>query len=157
MPLTPGLVQTELVDEDRFVTQPWQVHFRDQTAAMATVPVRQQVVQLPPVAGAIPVTSIATGSLPSGLYRVTAAVRVTVPAATSSSVAVTLHWVDGGVVCSLPMVLAVTGNTTASVGTGTAMVHSDAATPISYSTAYASVAAGMAYQLHLVLETMGGE
>jgi hypothetical protein len=116
---------------------------------------------VPPASAAIPVTSIATNPLPSGLYRVTAAVRITTPASASSSVSVTLHWVDGdtdsGVVCSLVLVPAVTGNLITSVGTGTAMIHSGAAVPISYSTAYASSAAGMKYALHLTLEALGGQ
>jgi hypothetical protein len=161
MPLTSGLIQTELVDRQGFITQPWQIHFRDQVTALASVPTRESIVQIPPAAAAIPVTSIATSALPSGLYRVTATVRVTTPASSSSSVAVTLHWVDGnteaGVVCTLPLVAPVTGNTVAAVGTGTALIRSGAGMPISYSTAYASVGPGMVYALDLVLERMGGE
>jgi hypothetical protein len=161
MPLTSGLIQTELVDKDGFVTQPWQVYFRDQVAFLATVPTREKIVQIPPASAAVPVTPIGTEPLPSGLYRVTATVRVLTPASSTSSVAVTLHWVDGdtdaGVVCSLLLVAPVTGNTPASVGTGTALIRSGAGQPISYSTAYASVGAGMVYALDLVLERMGGE
>jgi hypothetical protein len=48
-----------------------------------------------------------------------------------------------------------TGNTTDTVGSFTFMLRSDAASPISYSTTYASNAAGeMRYSLFIVLERL---
>jgi hypothetical protein len=163
MAITAGLAHTELVDKQGFMTAPWQVHFRDADKGLEDVPVREQTIQVPPAGtpplnASIPVTSIATAPLASGLYQVTAAVRVTRPATVSSSVLVSLFWVDGGVSCTLTLVPAVTGNATTAVGTGTALLHIDASTPISYATTYVSSAAGeMQYAVNLVLESVGGQ
>ena len=158
MPLTSGLVGTPIVDGRGLLTPRWQIQFRDQVVTVNDVAVRKAVVQPTPVAVALPSTPIGTGPLPSGLYRVSAAVHITAPVA-GSSVAVTLHWKDGAppvVPCSLLLVPPVVGDTTTSAGTGTATIHIGADTEISYSTTYTPAGSGMQYALHVVLETMGG-
>lgn len=138
------------------VTRPLLVWFRN---------IRQQVDATPTQAAdpvsvsgsnaAIGVTPIPSDPLAPGLYRVSGYVRVTGAAVTSSSVAVVVTWVDGGVTCTLPLVAAVTGNTTASAGSGALMLRIDQASPISYSTTYASNGAGeMTYDLVLLLESL---
>jgi hypothetical protein len=163
VPLTAGLTRTELVDKKGFVTQQWQTFFRDQDATVTQkVTQRLRVIQFDePRTGNLPTTPIGTADpLKPGLYRVTAYVRVVQPAATASSVLVTLLWTDGGVDCLQTLVPAVTGNTEAATGTGTAMVRSDGNVPISIATTYVSdpaVAPGaMAYTLSVVLEDLGG-
>ena len=163
MPLNPGLAQTELVDGDGYMTQPWQVHFRDITTqlSLSSSRVGEKVIDTAALVGIgqLPPTPILPDKpLASGLYRVTATVRVTVPATTSSSVAVLLHWFDG-VDCTLALTPAVTGNTPAAVGTGTALIHvvAEINSLVMISTAYASVPdLMMKYALHVVLEKMGG-
>jgi len=163
MPLTPGLAQTELVDGDGYMTQPWQIHFRDIQTQLSLAPSQLSMKAIDTEAlaavGALPPTPILPNEpLSTGLYQVTASLRVTVPATTSSSVTVKLHWFDG-VDCELVLIPAVTGNTTASVGTGTALIHvvADINTLVMVSTVYASVPDPMMkYVLHVVLEKMGG-
>jgi len=156
MALTTGLAQTELVDEKRFMTQAWQTHFRDVTTSIAKAPEKQSIVQLPQQAGGF-FGSFPVAGLAAGLYRVSASVRVKTPADTSSSVALSLLWTDGGLACSEVLIAPVTGNTPSSTGSGEALIRIDGGTPISYSVSYASVAANvMVYELRLVLEAMGG-
>jgi hypothetical protein len=88
----------------------------------------------------------------TGMYRVAVYQRITTAAGVSSSLTTTIAWTDGGVTCSLPGA-ALTGNTTTTVGTFTALVRADGATPVSFSTAYVSNAAGaMKYRLNITLE-----
>jgi hypothetical protein len=94
------------------------------------------------------------GDLSEGLYRVTVYQRITTVASVNSSLATTISWTDGGVSCTFTGT-ALTGNTTDTVGSFTFMLRSDAASPISYSTTYASNAAGeMRYSLFIVLERL---
>lgn len=86
---------------------------------------------------AIASTSIPTPTLGAGLYRVSFYARITRAATVSSSLTVTVSWVDGGVTCSQSFV-AVTGNTTATTQSGSVLVRADEATSINYATAYAS-------------------
>jgi len=163
MPLNPGLAQTELVDGDGFMTQPWQVHFRDIQVSLDLAPSRISVKDfdtevLAGIGDLVPTPILPGEPLQTGLYRVTASLRVTVPATTSSSVMVRLHWFDG-VDCTLMLVPPVTSNTTGSVGTGTALIHvvADINSLVMISTDYVSAPDPMMkYMLHVVLEKMGG-
>ena len=97
-------------------------------------------------------TTIPLPALSSGVYRVTFYGRVTTAAGVSSSLAVTLNWTDGAVACSQTST-AVTGNTTATVTSGTIMFNADAASAITYATTYASnPGSAMAYKLTIVVE-----
>ncbi len=155
--LTPGLSATPPLDglPNTFNFR-WLRLFRDQGSQIAANPSRVTTITEATQSASIPTTAIGTDPLAEGLYRVSAYVRVTSPAATSSSIAVSIAWSDGGVTCSAVLVAAVTGNTTSSTGAGTLLVHIDASTPISYSATYASnAAAEMVYTLSIVLENMG--
>jgi len=118
-------------------------------------PARLQVTSVTGQTASISTTPIVTGSLATGLYRVTWYARVTTPATTgaaTSSLTVTAGWTDGGVTCTYSGA-AMTGNTTGTVQSQTLMVNVDAATPVTYATTYASNTAGqMVYKLSLVLE-----
>ena len=93
-----------------------------------------------------------TTKLSKGLYRVSTYVRITQAASTSSSLTVTLGWTDGTVACTSSG-SAVTGNTTATTGSQSVMIRSDADGSVTYATAYSSSGAtAMQYRLDVVLE-----
>ena len=99
-------------------------------------------------------TPIPLPSLATGLYRLTYYARITTVDAVNSSLTVTLSWTDGAVACSLSGA-AMTGNTTATVQSSTAMIQIDAASPISYATTYASNTPGaMKYKLLILVEAV---
>jgi len=124
-------------------------------ADVDAAPARLQTASVSGQHASIGTTAIQTGSLATGLYRVTWYARVTTPATTgaaTSSLTVTLGWTDGGVTCTYSGA-AMTGNTTGTVQSQTQMVNVAAASPITYATTYASNTAGqMVYKLTLVLE-----
>ena len=102
----------------------------------------------------IGVTPLPLATIPPGLYRVSYRCRVTTPAGVSSSLSVTITWTEGAVV-QTETSAALTGNATTTHGVGTVVLRSDANTPISYSTTYASnPGAAMVYDLDLVIEAL---
>lgn len=101
---------------------------------------------------AITPTNLPTPVLSAGLYRVNVYARITQAATTSSSLTVTIGWLEG---TTLSYVFpAMTGNTIATVLTGPPLlVRIDGNSSITYATAYASVGATpMQYRLDVVLE-----
>lgn len=100
----------------------------------------------------ISATDMSGGGLKTGLYRVTYHARITKAAGVSSSLQVTLSWTDGGIAQSQSGA-AITGNTTATLQSGTFLIHIDTASPVRYATTYASnPAATMTYRLDVILE-----
>lgn len=156
MPLNALLVQTPVVGPDGRITEPWRVYFRDQATTIDTSTVKTvSPLVLTGQNASISTTAIPTDALASGLYRLTYYARITGPAGVSSSLTPTFAWTDGSASCTVSGA-AITGNTISSTGTGTYLVQIDQATPISYSTTYASnPAAAMTYALAIVLETVG--
>lgn len=117
-----------------------------------TSPSRTYTVTLTGQTAALGTTAIPAGSLSSGLYRVSTWARVTTPATVSSSLTVSVLGTSGTATVTLTGT-AITGNTTGSAGSSTWLLKIDAATPISYSVAYASVGAtSLVYELSLTLE-----
>lgn len=114
-------------------------------------------VQRSGLSAAIAATTLLTPEL-IGVFRVTWDARITTAAAVSSSLTVTISWTDGGIACSKSFT-AITGNTTATVDSGTVTIHQNpgaVATAIQYATAYASVGApAMAYQIDVIVEQIG--
>lgn len=150
-----GLAKTPLIDRSGLMTQRWLFYFRDQSDTVAQGPTRVVTAGATNQTASISTTPFSTDALAAGLYRVTWYVRVTTPATTSSSVEVVLSWTDGAIAQSVTGT-AVTGNTTTSLSTQSALIHIDQSTPISYATTYASNAANeMAYALYLTLESLG--
>lgn len=97
-------------------------------------------------------TSIALPSIVAGLYRVSTYMRVTTVDAVSSSLTVTVGWTDGLVACTRSGV-AMTGNTTGTNQGNVFTILSDASSPITYSTTYASNTPGqMVYKLTVLVE-----
>ena len=103
---------------------------------------------------AIPTTSIPLTTLSVGLYRVSTYARITQAASTSSSLTVTLGWEDGTVACTSSG-SALTGNTTATTGSQSVVIRSDADGSVTYATAYSSSGGtAMQYRLDIVLEQL---
>ena len=113
--------------------------------------------QLKTQGAAVATTSFATETLSPGLYRVSYYARITRAATTSSSLTVTIGHTDGAV--SITQVgAAITGNTTATVQSGTALMRVDTATAVTYGTAYSSTGStSMQYRLDLAFEFLVGE
>ena len=141
--------------KEGLLTDTWNDWFTDNQALLEKFPGRVGIpVSLTAQAASIAATDMSGGALSGGLYRVTYYARVTQAASVSSSLEVTLDWQDGGVAITFTGA-AITGNTTASYGTYTLMIHIDSASPVRYSTTYASVGLGaMNYALYVVLEEM---
>lgn len=151
--LEPFPRDNALVTRDGKMAAPWQDWFdlalllRVQETAPA-----QQSLRLTAQDASIGTTALLT--IAGGLYRVNYYVRVTRAATTSSSIELSLIGTDGAVVVT-QTTPAVTGNTTASVGAGTAIVQCDAGTPLSYATTYGSVGATtMQYAIQLIVEAL---
>jgi hypothetical protein len=148
---------TQMTERDGTGRRPWLDWLLEAATRLNASPFRVQTVALTAQGAAITTTAIPTPVLPQGLYRATYSLRVTRAASSSSSATVTLGWTDGGVACSQAFA-AVTGNTTATVQTGTFLVRSDADEDITYAVAYASVGATtMQFSLDVVLEAVPGE
>ncbi len=152
---SPPPFRDRVVDAAGRLTQSWLEFFASVSQAIDLAPSRTTRVLLTGQGAAIGTTPIPAGSLSSGSYRVSVFARITRAATTSSSVQPSLAWTEGGVSCSETWA-AMTGNTTATVLTGPAKtIRIDAATPISYAVAYASVGGTSAqYELSLVLERL---
>lgn len=124
-------------------------------ADVDAAPARLQTVTATTQNASISTTPIVTATLATGLYRVSWYARVTTPATTgaaTSSLTVTVGWTDGGVTCTYSGT-AMTGNSTTTVQSQSQLINVDAATPVTYATAYASNTAGqMVYKLYVLLE-----
>jgi len=136
------------------IRRTWQVWLRNLTTTVNDAPVRIQTVSLSGQAASIGTTAIPSAPLSTGLYRVTWYLRITTAAATSSSLTVSFGWTDQTVTMSLSGA-AVTGNTTTTSQTGTALLSADNASPVTYATSYTSVGTpAMQYALNLILEAV---
>lgn len=90
----------------------------------------------------------------SGRYRVSYRVRLSQAATTSSSIQIAVTTTEGGVNCK-QLSAAYTGNVTNRPQSGVFLIHSDASSPVTFETTYASVGATpMLYELDVVLEAM---
>jgi len=102
--------------------------------------------------------TIATTSLQTltsgGLYRISYVIRVTQAATTSSSLTVTIGWVDAGVALTL-VGSALTGNLTTSLQSASVVVRAAALSDLTYAVLYASVGATvMQYRIDCVVEQL---
>lgn len=138
------------------LTNPWILWFQEVVTWLQRMSQRYATVDLgtPPISASIASTPIPTGNLSAAKYRLSYYARITRAATTSSSLIVTVNWLDGGVSCSFSGT-AITGNTTATTQSNTVTFKADAASAINYSTTYASVGGTtMQHGLLLVLESM---
>ena len=112
-----------------------------------------QTVSLTTQSASISATTISVLSLAPGVYRLTAAARITTAATTSSSLTLTFGWTQA-VACTASGA-AITGNTTATTGNFVVVARADQATALTYATTYASSGGtAMVYRLDVVVEQL---
>ena len=133
------------------LTDPWARYFDNLVLLIESTPSRVRSVSLTDQNASIAATDMTDGAFSSGLYELKYYARITQAATTSSSLTVTLDWIDGGVVVSFSGA-AITGNTTSTYQSETQLVRIDPLSPVRYSTVYASVGATpMKYALYITL------
>lgn len=134
------------------ITDAWVKYFTSLGQTVSQSSVRIQALSLTGQSASIGATDLSGGALSDGLYRVTYYARITRAGTVSSSLTVTIGYTDGGAAPSFSGA-AMTGNTTTTVQSGTVLIHSDSASPITYATTYATAGAtSMLYRLDLLLE-----
>jgi hypothetical protein len=98
------------------------------------------------------VTRTAYATTAAGLYRVSYYVRITRAATTSSSLTVTLGWLESAVALTQAFA-AITGNTIGTVQSGSILVRADTLSALTVATAYASVGGTtMQYRIDVTVE-----
>jgi hypothetical protein len=154
---TPQIVVETPVMEDRIsgrvtrVMRYWLLSLVDRVNA---TPHLLDTVQASTQAASISATNFAILSVSPGMYRLSMGARISRAATTSSSLIVTFGWVSSGVSCTTSST-AMTGNTTATVGSLTVLVRVDEATAITYATTYASAGGTtMQYSLDVSCEQL---
>lgn len=134
------------------ITRPWVDYFTSQGTATTQSPSRIASAAASSQTGSIGAVDISDGLLAAGLYRFTYYASITRAAGVSSSLAVTLDWTDGGNAKAFTGA-AITANAVTASQSGSQLIRIDAASPVRYSTTYASVGAPtMAYALDVILE-----
>ena len=109
-------------------------------------------------AASLSATALETGALNPGVYRVSYAARITRAASTSSSLTVTISWMDGDVAQTQSGV-AMTGNATTTQQNGSFFIHNGpnslvANDVVKYATTYASSGGTtMQYSLYVMIES----
>lgn len=154
-PRKPNLKPGQKDPNEGKITDAWIPFFNSFTQNFVGVPKQaNSPVTLSAQTDSIAVTPVPSGSLAPGLYRMTYFVRVTSAAGVASSIQVIFSFTDGGVSCTFPGTV-FNGNLTTTVGSQTATFNIDAASPVSYSTAYTSNPANaMTYELFVILEAL---
>ena len=148
----PPPIRERFDAQDGTTRRPWVEWLTELVAQVVSAPSRVRSAEVAGHAASIAATELADGT--AGIYRLTYYARISTAAVTSSSLTVTFGWTDGGVACSVSGT-AITGNTTATTGTGAVLVQSDASAPITYATTYASNGAGeMTYTLYVMVEAV---
>ncbi|HEY1492207.1 MAG TPA: hypothetical protein VGF35_06245 [Steroidobacteraceae bacterium] len=160
VPRAPAPITTPISDTDirgrltGYVPTPWSDYFvglDSQLASSFAVLASQQV---PSASAAIGVTPITGQALAAGLYRVSYYLAILQADNVASVVAVAFGWTDRGVTRAIQVQPNLTTNATTGSQTGTLIVRTDRATPITYNTGYSSTggAPKMIYGLDLLLE-----
>lgn len=158
-PIQDSIIELDENDPKRrdpfYVAKTWLLWLMD--TLLDAVQAAPQVLKTLPLSGqsaAIGATAIALGSLSAGTYRVSYYARITTPDGVASSLTVTLGWTE-----SVALTLsgaAMTGDTVTTVQTGVATIVIDAASAITYATAYSSnTPAKMKYRLTVLVEKVG--
>lgn len=123
-------------------------------APVANAPQLLPAVNLKNQSTSLSTTPIPLPSLATGAYRITYYTRKTTADGVSSSLTITLSWTESGQALTVSG-SALTTDAATAVQTGTLLILSDAASPISYSTAYVSNTPGtMKYRLFILVETV---
>ena len=151
--LPPFPLRNVVTEPTRFLSSLWRDWFTALRDAIHLAVARAASTSVTAQSAAISSTT-AHAVTETGLYRVSYRARITTAATVSSSLTVTVGWTDTGVACSQAGA-AMTGNTTTTQQSGQVVVYADAATAITYSTAYVtSGATSMAYALAVVVEQL---
>jgi hypothetical protein len=144
-------IKSPISDKQGFLTDEWVNWFSDYVPRIDKSPSRLITVTLTGQSASLAITPFTSGTLAEGRYRVDWYARITTAATTNSSLTVNVRSTESGLSLTQSGA-AMTGNTTTTVQSGSALVLIDAGTPISYSTTYASTGATpMAYRLTLLL------
>ena len=149
-----------LTDVRNLLTREWIRYLQSVVNVVNNAARQRALVSLTTQSAAISTTTIDTGTLDPGGYRVSYSARISRAASTSSSLTVTLSWRDGDVAQSQSGA-AMTGNSTTTQQNGTFLVHngtnaSSANDVIKYATAYASSGGTtMQYSLFVLVEQIG--
>lgn len=152
--LAPPPLKTQLVDGDGLMTKQFYEWFLSITTRVASSAAAVTTAALSSQTASLPLTTLQIAA-PSGLYRVSWYLRIVVAASVSSSIQFAVAYLDGGLALQQTGP-AETGNTTATVQSGSFVLKSDPASPIAFATTYASVGVpDMSYDLSVVLEQMG--
>jgi hypothetical protein len=123
------------------------------TDRINNTPERLGTVEKTTQAASLSATAIAVPSIAPGVYRISAAARITRAASSSSSLTITFGWTQA-VACTVSGT-AMTGNTTATTGSLVAIVRADQATNLTYATTYASSGGtAMQYRLDICVEQL---
>jgi hypothetical protein len=145
----PAVVESRITGRVTRVMRYWLLSLVDRLNA---TPQTLDIVQASTQAASISATNFAILSVSPGVYRLSMGARISRAATTSSSLIVTFGWVSSGVSCTTSST-AMTGNTTATVGSLTILVRVDEATAITYATTYVSVGpTKMQYSLDVCCE-----
>jgi hypothetical protein len=148
----PPPIQDSVTGDGGLLTEAWRQWFTRLPDTLSSIPSRINAAALTAQSASIAATDFSGGALLEGLYRATHYVRITQAATTSSALTVTFTWTEGGVAQSAVGV-AVTGNTTATGQSDSALMRLDKGTVPRYATTYASVGATpMLYSFNVVLE-----
>ena len=154
---TPEVVVEPAVVERRIsgrVTQVMRYWLLSMVDRLNATPQTLDTVQLSTQAASISATNFAILSVSPGVYRLSMGARISRAATTSSSLTVTFGWTASAVACTTSST-AMTGNTTATVGTLPILVRVDEATAITYATTYASAGGTtMQYSLDVSCEQL---
>jgi hypothetical protein len=134
------------------VTDPWVDYLTRLITVVENNPTRVSYVEERDQSASIAPTDFSGGVLPAGLYRVTYYLRIIQAATTSSSIQATLAFTDRGTALSVSGG-ALTTNTVTTWEGFSRTVRVDNATPLTYSTTYASIGATpMLYDIAAFIE-----
>ena len=140
-----------------FLSRFWSRYFQSIVDIVNNVSRQLALVSKTAQVASISATSVQSGLLDPGVYRVSYSARVTTAATTSSSLTVTITWTDGNVT-QTHTGSAITGNTTATQQNATLLIHNGANTlaannVVKYATTYASSGGtAMVYALYVLVE-----
>lgn len=139
--------------EQGLLTDKWALYLSDmETRINRATSVVVTPVQLTGLHSSIAGTDMTGGGVNAGLYRISYYACLTTAAGTSSSLQVSFTWTRSGVARTLSTT-AYTGNSITAPLAGSFLIFTDGASPINYSTTYASVGApAMVYELSVTLE-----
>jgi hypothetical protein len=152
--LSPPPIYSLIVNADNKANMDWQRWFNTLKQLLISTAGVVGTAAITGQGASVTTTPIATATLAPGLYRISYYARVTQAATASSSLAVTVRWVDGAAPCTVTS-SAATGNTTSTVLSSSHLVRLDFGTEVEYATTYASSGiTPMLYSLDVVVESL---